>query len=97
MTSKIDKTLTNTVDMIKERLNNNLDLFKSKLINAQAQKSDTAMKQIEKITNNLCPDKNLQERVINVCYFLNKYDEALTDKLFSEMDINNFRHQVIEM
>lgn len=97
LASKIDRTLTNTVDGIKERLNNNLDLFKIKLINAQVQKNDTAMKQIEKFTNNLYPNKNLQERMLNVSYFLNKYDDSIIDKLFSEIDINNFSHQVIEL
>ncbi len=97
VTSKVDRTLTNTVDTMKEKLYNNLDLLKSKLINAQAQKSETAMKQVEKITNNLYPHKNLQERMINVGYFLNKYDEGIMDKLFNEMDISEFEHQVIEI
>jgi bacillithiol biosynthesis cysteine-adding enzyme BshC len=97
MISKIDRTLLGTLDNVREKLNTGLEILKDKLINAQAGKSDAAMKQIEKVTNNLYPHKNLQEREINVSYFLNKYDETLVEKLFNEMDVNCFEHQVIEI
>lgn len=97
MTTKIDKTLLNSVDNIKEKLIQNLDMFKNKLVNAQAQKSDTTTGQIDKVTNNIYPDSTLQERTINVTYFLNKYDDAFIRKLFEELKIDEFKHQVIEM
>jgi bacillithiol biosynthesis cysteine-adding enzyme BshC len=96
MTAKIDKTLQNSLENVKEKLNANMELFKNKLINAQALKSDTTTVQIDKVVNNLYPDGKLQERVINVTYFLNKYNDTFIKKLFYEIDVNNFVHQVIE-
>lgn len=96
MAGKIDKTLINIVDGIKEKLGKNLEIFKSKLINAQANKSEVTTNQIEKVTNNIFPNRNLQERVVNISYFMNKYDEEFLIKLFNELDINNFNHQIIE-
>lgn len=97
MINKIDRTLLGTLDNVKEKLNTGLEILKDKLINAQAGKSDVAMKQIEKVTNNIYPHKNLQEREINVSYFLNKYDKMFIEKLFNEMEIDSFDHQVIEI
>lgn len=97
MTVKVDKTLLNTVDNMKEKLKQNMEQFKGKLINAQARKSETTTTQIDKVVNNIYPNNNLQEREINISYFLNKYDDAFMKKLFHEIDAMNFNHQVIEM
>jgi bacillithiol biosynthesis cysteine-adding enzyme BshC len=97
ITAKVDKTLLNTADSMKEKLVSGLDTFKGKLINAQAKKSETTTSQIDKVTNNIFPLGSLQERLINVTYFLNKYDEAFIQKLFDEVDVSSFEHQVIEV
>lgn len=97
VTGEIDKTLVNSADGIKEKLISSLDTFKGKLVNAQAKKSETTTNQIDKVTNNIYPLGKLQERIINVLYFLNKYDEAFIKKVFDEVDINSFSHQVIEV
>jgi uncharacterized protein YllA (UPF0747 family) len=97
MTVKVDQTLLNTVDNMKEKMKLSLEQFKNKLVNAQAKKSETTTTQIDKVVNNIYPNHNLQERVINIAYFLNKYDNAFIKKLFHETDVLNFNHQVIEM
>lgn len=97
MTVKVDQALLNIVDNMKEKTKQNLEQFRGKLINAQAKKSETTTTQIDKVTNNIYPNHNLQERVINILYFLNKYDDSFIKKLFHETDVNNFNHQVIEM
>jgi hypothetical protein len=35
--------------------------------------------------------------VINVLYFMNKYGKAFIEKLYEEIEIDNFSHQVIEI
>lgn len=97
MTSKVDSTLTNTVDNIKEKLFNSIDMLKNKLTNAQAMKSETTTSQIDKVTNNIYPNNTLQERVLNITYFLNKYGDEFIKKLFDDIDICNFKQHVIEV
>ena len=96
MTAKVDQSLLNTVDNMKERLGQNLEMLKNKLINSQAKKSEVTTGQIDKVTNNIYPNENLQERVINITYFLNKYDFTFIKKLYHEIDPLNFNHQVID-
>jgi bacillithiol synthase len=95
--AKIDPTLTNTADNLKEKLISGLENFKGKMVNAQAKRSETTTSQIDKVTNNIYPLGSLQERVINVTYFMNKYSDKLIKKLFDEIDVNSFKHQVIEI
>ena len=97
VTGSVEKTLAGTVDSIKDKLFQNIENLKNKLVNAQAQKSETTTGQIDKVTNNIYPNYTLQERSINVTYFLNKYDDGFIRKLFDELDIDCFMHQVIEM
>jgi bacillithiol synthase len=86
-----------TVDNIKDKLFQNIENLKNKLVNAQAQKSETTTGQIDKVTNNIYPNYTLQERSLNITYFLNKYDDGFIRKLFDELDIDCYMHQVIEM
>jgi len=96
MTAKVDQSLLNTIDNMKERLKQNIDMLKNKLINSQAKKSEVTTGQIDKVTNNIYPNENLQERIINITYFLNKYDFTFIKKLYHEIDPLNFNHQVID-
>jgi uncharacterized protein YllA (UPF0747 family) len=82
---------------MREKTKQSLEQFNGKLINAQARKSDTATTQIDKVTNNIFPKNHLQERVINITYFLNKYDFGFISRLYHEIDVLNFNHQVIEI
>ncbi|RPI12328.1 MAG: bacillithiol biosynthesis BshC [Ignavibacteriae bacterium] len=97
MTANIDKTLMDTVDSQKEKIIQSLEMFKGKLMNAQMRKSDTTTSQLDKVTNNIFPNNILQERMLNITYFINKYDDMFIKKLFEEIDIHKFEHQVIEL
>lgn len=97
ITSNVDKTLVDTVDTQKDKIIQNLEVFKGKLLNAQMRKSDTTTGQLDKVTNNIFPNNILQERMLNITYFINKYEDMFIKKLFEEIDINKFEHQVIEL
>ncbi|MCX7877939.1 MAG: bacillithiol biosynthesis cysteine-adding enzyme BshC [Ignavibacteria bacterium] len=97
ITNEIDKTLVKSAENLKEKFIASLDYFRQKLINAQARKSEITTLQIDKVCNNIFPNDNLQERVLNIFYFINKYDTTFVNRLFDEIQIHNFNHQVIEM
>jgi len=97
MTVKVDQSLLNTVENMKEKLKQNLEILRNKLINAQAKKSEITTSQIDKVANNIFPNENLQERMLNITYFINKYDFSFIKKLYHETDPMNFNHQVIDI
>ncbi len=92
---EIDKALSEAGNKYKQNSLNNLIQLKGKALEAQKKKYEVSLRQIDKITMNLYPDQNLQERVLNFIYFANKYGIEVLDKIFEELDINVFEHQII--
>jgi len=92
---EIDKALSEAVNKYKQNSLNNLNQLKGKAIEAQKKKYEVSLRQIDKITMNLYPEQNLQEREVNFIYFANKYGIDVIDKIFEELDINVFDHQII--
>jgi len=91
----IDKTMSETGNKYKQNSLNSLNQLKGKAIDAQKKKYETTLRQIDKITVNIYPDKNLQEREINFLFFANKYGLDVINKIYEELEINVFEHQVI--
>lgn len=92
---KIDKTMSELGNKYKLNSLNSLNQLKGKAIEAQRKKYEITLRQIDKITMNLYPDKNLQEREINFLYYANKYGLDVINRIYEELEINVFEHQVI--
>jgi len=93
----IDKNLMmvseKTLSKILQLLNN----LKDKTKEAEIRKHDVAIKQLEKMKNNLYPLNNLQERELSFIHFTNKYGIDFVKLLFNQLKINKFEHQIIEI
>jgi bacillithiol biosynthesis cysteine-adding enzyme BshC len=92
---EIDKTMSETGNKYKQNSLNSLNQLKGKALEAQKKKYEITLRQIDKITANLYPDKNLQEREINFLFYANKYGLDIINKIYEELEINVFEHQVI--
>jgi bacillithiol biosynthesis cysteine-adding enzyme BshC len=93
----IDKTISDASNRYREKINNYLVELKGKAIEAQKKKHEVTLRQIDKISSNLFPSQNLQEREINFIYYKNKYGKNFIDQLFEELEINKFEHQLINL
>jgi bacillithiol biosynthesis cysteine-adding enzyme BshC len=94
---QIDKTLLDLSAKSKQKIEENLNLLKSKTLDAQKKKYDSTIRQISKVRNVLYPNDNLQERELNWIYFANKYGPDIISWIFNELSINKFEHQILEM
>jgi uncharacterized protein YllA (UPF0747 family) len=92
---EIDKTMSETGNKFKQNSLNSLNSLKVKAIEAQKKKYEITLRQVDKITMNLYPGKNLQEREINFIYYANKYGLEIIDRIIEELEINVFEHQII--
>jgi hypothetical protein len=61
----------------------------------EKKKHEITLRQIDKVSNILFPNSNLQEREFNFIYFADKYGMDLIKQIFDELSINKFEHQVI--
>ena len=94
---EIDPTLLGALEGVKAKIDGNLGVLKEKTIAAQKRRHETAMRQIEKAIAGLLPNGALQEREINVIYYMNKYGPDLVKWLVGEVDISGFKHQLLNL
>lgn len=79
--SQIDPTLQQSVEKISAQITGLFAGLKQKTFRAEKQKHAELVQQIEKCEANLFPAGSLQERVVNIFYFLNKFDLSLIQRL----------------
>jgi bacillithiol biosynthesis cysteine-adding enzyme BshC len=92
---RVDKTLSDSVNKYRDRNVLLINELKSKSKKYQDAKYDTVLRQLNKLSNLLYPNENLQERELNFIYFVNKFGFNLIDKIYEEISIQEFSHQVI--
>ncbi len=71
--------------------------LRTRFIHNRAKHDETTNQQIERVLTVLYPNKNLQEREINVTYFLARYGYGLIERLLQEIDLDSPDHQLISL
>jgi len=93
----LDKTIADSSNRYRDKILSNITELKSKAEKAQQKKYEVTLRQIDRAAVHLFPNSNLQEREINLIYFANKYGEEFLKKVFDELQINKFEHQIIKI
>ncbi|MCX6150151.1 MAG: bacillithiol biosynthesis cysteine-adding enzyme BshC [Ignavibacteriales bacterium] len=93
----IDNTLVDLTNKTSEKILQNLELLKERSSDAQKRKHDVTIRQINRVSNILYPNSNLQERELNFIYFANKYGLDIVKWMFDQIEIEKFEHQVTEL
>lgn len=93
----IDKTISDSTNRYREKVLFALNELKSKAEKAHESKFETIIRQISKLSNLLYPNENLQERELNYFYFANKFGQEFHKKLYDELSVSDFEHQIIEI
>ena len=94
---QLDKTLGDASSKTQQKIFRYLEELKSKAENAVKRKHETSIRQINKISSSLYPNSDLQERSLNFIYFENKYGSDILNKIYDELEIDKFEHQIIEL
>ncbi len=93
----IDPTLLPALGHTLDKLHSHLEALKGKTIAAQKRQHEVALRQIEKAGMNLFPSSDFQERQLNVLYYLNKYGLEFLRWLFREIEIDKYKHQLLQI
>ena len=94
---ELDKTISDSSSKYKQKIFYYIDELKGKAVDAQKKKYETTVRQIDKVANSLHPNSNMQERELNFIYFANKYGPEIYNRIFEELSINKFDHQLINL
>jgi len=93
----LDKTIADSSNRYRDKILGTVTELKSKAEKAQQKKYEVTLRQIDRAAVHLFPNSNLQEREINFIYFANKYGEEFLKKVFNDLQINKFEHQIIKI
>jgi bacillithiol biosynthesis cysteine-adding enzyme BshC len=93
----IDATLVPAMENTLSRMQGALNGLKEKTIAAQVRQHEISLRQLDKVALSLFPNSNLQEREMNIIYYLNKYGLELLRWLRSELVLDKFMHQIINL
>lgn len=93
----IEKNLEDPAEKTKENILGNIEKLKSKALKSMESRHEVSLKQINKAKSYFYPESGLQERKLNMIYFLNKYNFDVMHLIFRELSINKFEHQIIEI
>jgi len=93
--SRIDLNQTESFSKRNKQFVESLQVAKEKFTNAQIRQNEVISNQLAKTLMNVFPSNTLQERVLNILYFLNKYGHDFVNYLFEEIKIDCFEHQLI--
>jgi len=94
---ELDKTMGDVTSKYRLKVLGYIDELNGKATEAQKKRYEITLRQIDKASANLFPNMNLQERELSFFHYANKYGLDILKKLFEELVINKFEHQVIEL
>jgi len=92
---RADATLGASIKRAREKVLYQIEHLRTRFIHASARREETAYRQVERAYTTLLPDKNLQEREINVYYFLSRYGPSLINELYESAEIGYSNHKLL--
>ena len=92
---RTDGTLVASVRLAREKILHQIDHLKTRFVHSSARRDEAAYRQVERACTTLLPEKNLQERVLNVYYFLARYGPGLIDELYEATEIGFSNHKLV--
>ncbi|MDH4070407.1 MAG: bacillithiol biosynthesis cysteine-adding enzyme BshC [Ignavibacteria bacterium] len=93
--TEIDATLKGPLEGGRSKIEGALRGLKEKSLAAQKRRNETAVRQIERALQTVMPAGNLQERELNIVYYLNKYGPDVVRWLSTELRVDLFKHQLL--
>ncbi|MFB6279665.1 MAG: bacillithiol biosynthesis cysteine-adding enzyme BshC [Salinibacter sp.] len=93
----VDQTLGASAEATRAALVDEMKALKQKVVRAEKRQQDEVRAQLEKAQANLRPSGRLQERMINVLYYLNKYSLDLIGDLQERLHTDTSEHQVVDL
>jgi len=91
----VDPTLGEAVKGGRDKVFYQLNNLRTRFVHNRSKRDETTGQQIERLFAVLYPNKNLQEREINVAYFLARYGYELIDRLYGEVEVGNNDHKLV--
>lgn len=95
----VDPTLAEALRGGREKIFYQIQNLRTRFVHNRGQRDDVVRHQIERLMTALYPERNLQERELNIFYFLARYGPGMIDQIFGEIlgsiDTENSTHGLV--
>lgn len=91
----IDPTLANALETGRKKINYQLDGLRQRFVRAQMTRDEAAHRQLQRASDQLYPNKNLQERHINITSLLARHGTYVIEWIFNAINLGSNDHQII--
>jgi bacillithiol biosynthesis cysteine-adding enzyme BshC len=92
---KTDATLSDSIQSARAKILYQIEHLRTRFVHSSAHREETTYRQVERAFTTLFPDKGLQERELNVFYFLSKYGPSLIRDLYDATDLGFSNHKLV--
>jgi hypothetical protein len=92
---RTDGSLNDPLKRAREKIIYQLEHLRTRFIHSSAHREETTYRQVERAFTTLYPDKNLQERELNVYYFLSRYGPTLIRDLYDAVELGFSNHKLV--
>ncbi len=100
--SRLEKQLLSSEPTLADNLANrrkkilwHIETLKKKFHKAELLKNEVLKRRIHFVKSSLCPRNSLQERTINIFYYLNAYGPNFIDWVYNAVDLDEKEHQLL--
>ena len=93
--SAIDPSLAENLAKRRRKIIYHIGALRHKFHNVQVRKDEVIRQQLEAMFTAMLPHKHLQERSLNITYFLNRYGFNFVDWIYNAIDLEDKSHRVI--
>ena len=91
----IDPTLAEALETGRRKINYQLEGLRSRFHRAQMSRDETAHRQLQRAFDQLYPEKDLQERHINISSLLARHGRYVVDWIYNAINLGSSDHQIV--
>lgn len=91
----IDPTLADALETGRKKINYQLEGLKQRFVRAQMTRDEAAHRQLQRACDQLYPNKDLQERHINITSLLARHGTYVIEWIFNAINLGSNDHQVV--
>jgi bacillithiol biosynthesis cysteine-adding enzyme BshC len=92
---KSDPTLGSALETARQKILYQLNHLRTRYVHAEEKRNEQAVQHVQGLLNLLWPRQGLQERELNVCYFLARYGSGFVKRVWDLVDALPAQHRVI--
>lgn len=92
---RADATLSDAVKNARAKIVYQLEHLRTRFVHTSARREETIYRQVERAYTTLFPDKNLQERELNIYYLLARYGPSLMRDFYDAVEIGYSNHKLV--